>query len=216
METTRSAALLRIAREALAKRSSRVDEEGADSGFTLIELMVVLLILAILLAIAIPTFLGVTTNAHDRAAQSNLTNALTTAKANFVSGQSYQVTAGAEVTSLQAAEPSLTFTTSNSTDQNTVSVGVYQQALATAGSPWDVIVLAVYSNPTGHCWWAADVENSATPTLFTATLAPGTRYAETMTVPTAKATDCNANAVNSVGVVPKITFNSYPTTPQTA
>ena len=31
---------------------------GQDAGFTLIELMVVLLILAILLAIAIPTFLG--------------------------------------------------------------------------------------------------------------------------------------------------------------
>jgi type IV pilus assembly protein PilA len=31
----------------------------AEAGFTLIELMVVLLIIAILLAIAIPTFLGV-------------------------------------------------------------------------------------------------------------------------------------------------------------
>ena len=37
-----------------------------DSGFTLIELMVVLLILAILLAIAIPTFLSVTGGANDR------------------------------------------------------------------------------------------------------------------------------------------------------
>ena len=43
-----------------------------DSGFTLIELMVVLLILAILLAIAIPTFLGTTKTANDRAVQSNL------------------------------------------------------------------------------------------------------------------------------------------------
>ena len=47
--------------------------EAADAGFTLIELMVVLLIIAILLAIAIPTFLGVTGSANDRAAQSNLT-----------------------------------------------------------------------------------------------------------------------------------------------
>ncbi len=35
----------------------------AEGGFTLIELMVVLLIIAILLAIAIPTFLGVTSSA---------------------------------------------------------------------------------------------------------------------------------------------------------
>ena len=45
--------------------------------------MVVLLILAILLAIAIPTFLGVTKSANDRAAQSNLNSALTNAKSYF-------------------------------------------------------------------------------------------------------------------------------------
>jgi len=43
--------------------------------------MVLLLIMAILLAIAIPTFLGVKGGAQDCAAQSNLTNALTSAKA---------------------------------------------------------------------------------------------------------------------------------------
>ena len=36
-----------------------------DAGFTLIELMVVLLVLAILLAIAIPTFLGASKAAKD-------------------------------------------------------------------------------------------------------------------------------------------------------
>ena len=64
-------------------------EEAAEAGFTLIELMVVLLIIAILLAIAIPTFLGVTGSANDRAAQSNLTNALTEAKALYQNCQSY-------------------------------------------------------------------------------------------------------------------------------
>jgi prepilin-type N-terminal cleavage/methylation domain-containing protein len=56
-----------------------------EAGFTLIELMVVLLIIAILLAIAIPTFLGVTSSANDRAAQSNLTNGLTEATAQYQS-----------------------------------------------------------------------------------------------------------------------------------
>ncbi len=63
--------------------------EAADAGFTLIELMVVLLIIAILLAIAIPTFLGVTGSANDRAAQSNLTNGLTELKALYQNGQTY-------------------------------------------------------------------------------------------------------------------------------
>ncbi len=56
--------------------------------------MVVLLILAILLAIAIPTFLGVTKSANDRAAQSNLNTALLNAKAQYQqNSQAYPATA---------------------------------------------------------------------------------------------------------------------------
>ncbi|MEA3018822.1 MAG: type pilus assembly protein PilA, partial [Actinomycetota bacterium] len=51
-----------------------------DEGFTLIELMVVVLIIAILIAIAIPTFLGAQNRARDRGAQSDLRNGLTAAK----------------------------------------------------------------------------------------------------------------------------------------
>src|ERR1700694_4299845 len=80
------------------RREIRVRESGedaADARFTLIELMVVLLIIAILLAIAIPTFLGVTGSANNRAAQSNLTNALTEASAIYQNqGQAYNVTSG--------------------------------------------------------------------------------------------------------------------------
>ena len=71
-------------------------DAGDDAGFTLIELMVVLLILAILLAIAIPTFLGVTKSANDRAAQSNLNTALVNAKAYYQNqSQTYTTTAAA-------------------------------------------------------------------------------------------------------------------------
>ncbi|MGH9169677.1 MAG: prepilin-type N-terminal cleavage/methylation domain-containing protein, partial [Acidimicrobiales bacterium] len=41
-------------------------------GLTLIELLVVLLIIGILLAIVIPTYLSITKGANDTAAQSNL------------------------------------------------------------------------------------------------------------------------------------------------
>ena len=53
------------------------DRRESEEGFTLIELMVVVLIIAILIAIAIPTFLGARQRANDRAAQSSLRNALT-------------------------------------------------------------------------------------------------------------------------------------------
>src|SRR5260221_291608 len=59
--------------EALRKRL-----HGDEGGFTLIELMVVVLIIAILIAIAIPTFLGARSRAQDKQAQSNLRNALVT------------------------------------------------------------------------------------------------------------------------------------------
>src|SRR5665213_1992851 len=67
----------------LNDRRDAAGETGEDAGFTLIELMVVLLILAILLAIAIPTFLGVTKSANDRAAQSNLNTGMLNAKAEL-------------------------------------------------------------------------------------------------------------------------------------
>ena len=65
--------------QTIQAKAAKKREEG-EGGFTLIELMVVVLIIAILLAIAIPTFLGAQNKAKDRAAQSNLRNTLTNAK----------------------------------------------------------------------------------------------------------------------------------------
>jgi type IV pilus assembly protein PilA len=69
--------------------------------------MVVLLIIAILLAIAIPTFLGVTSSANDRAAQSNLTNALTEASAVYQSATTRR-TLGIQ-TALSTSAPEFTW-----------------------------------------------------------------------------------------------------------
>jgi type IV pilus assembly protein PilA len=65
-----------------------------DEGFTLIELMVVVMIIAVLIAIAIPSFLGFRRSAQDRAAQSELRNVLLSEKAFWLDNGDYTETAG--------------------------------------------------------------------------------------------------------------------------
>jgi type IV pilus assembly protein PilA len=80
--------------------SRRGDDE---QGFTLIELMVVVLIIAILIAIAIPTFLGARARAQDSAAKSDLRNGLTAEKTVYVDTQAYDATTA----TMKNIEPSL-------------------------------------------------------------------------------------------------------------
>ncbi len=95
----------------------RRDEE---QGFTLIELMVVVLIIAILIAIAIPTFLGARSRAQDRAAQSDLRNGLTAEKTIYTDNQTYDATTA----NLQKVESSLNWNGANTSKPAlTVTVG---------------------------------------------------------------------------------------------
>lgn len=85
-----------------------------DKGFTLIELMVVVLIIAILIAIAIPTFLGARTKAQDRASQADLRQSLLTAKSYYTDQESFLDTAAGGTNATTATlykglEPSLSF-----------------------------------------------------------------------------------------------------------
>ena len=136
-------------REQLRKRLEGRTEEG----FTLIELMVVVMIIAILLGIAIPAFLGAKSRAQDTAAKSNLRNALGAAQTRFSDQQVFEAVATI-VTGLAADEPSLTFKNGsvlgagNSAAAKEISV----DTVASAGGALDEIYLASYSK-SGTCYY---------------------------------------------------------------
>jgi type IV pilus assembly protein PilA len=187
METTGSSRFLRILREALGKRTAMAEEEGAESGFTLIELMVVLLIMAILLAIAIPTFLGVRGSAQDRSAQSDLTNAITSGKAIYTNAGTYGTLTNLQ-SSLQASEPELNFTTGTA---STSGPGTAHNVSVYVTTDGYIVILAAES-ADGRCWFAEDNEEASAGNggLAGASTARGVSYAGTSTTNNAS---CSAN-----------------------
>ena len=100
------------------------DRRDSEEGFTLIELMVVVMIIAILMAIAIPAFLGARKRAQDSSAKSAVRNSLSEAQVVFSDLQSYPASATL-ATTLAAEEPNFTFSdTVASTGPKEISVEV--------------------------------------------------------------------------------------------
>jgi type IV pilus assembly protein PilA len=155
--------------------NKKLKDMREEDGFTLIELMVVVLIIAILIAIAIPTFLGARGRAQDRAAQSSARNIVTNAKAIFTDNEDY---VAATDTELDAAEPTI-----DSKATGDPSLGPDEVSVASGGAvaAKNKVFFAAVLSDSGKCFYLRSSEHpTQTPV--------GLRWLKDTTAPTCTAT----------------------------
>jgi type IV pilus assembly protein PilA len=117
-----------------------------ERGFTLIELMVVVLIIGFLVVLALPTFIGARERAWDRAAQSDIRNAFAAERAYYSDTLTY-TTDPAQMTAIEAAITYL--------DGDTPLVtGVAYLHLHPG--PNEVFVSAM--SDSGMCWYLREID----------------------------------------------------------
>lgn len=125
--------------------------QSSEGGYTLVELMVVVMIIAILLSIAVPTFLGAQNFAKNRSAQSSLRNSITAAKTIYIDSGDYTT---ADPASMTLAEPGLQFLTSSA------DVSSDAQHISVTSTSNTFYAAARASN--GNCFFAKDDVASGT------------------------------------------------------
>ena len=145
-------------------------QQSHENGFSLVELMMVVLIIAVLIAIAIPTFMGARDTARDRAVEQNVRNALTAVRASGADIGGYKEMVHAD---LPINEPQLQWVTGDVLSAGPTSMSV------TIDNANQVVTIAAY-HETGDCFMIRDWANKA----------PGVEFA---TVDGAGGLDCKGD-----------------------
>ncbi len=125
----------------LHKLRRRAEDE---KGFTLIELLVVILIIGILAAIAIPTFLNQKSKANDAAAESLARNAATAMETYATTNNGGY--SNSSPSALNSIEPNINITSNSSQAYVTVASGTSNAYSITAVSPSDTESFTLTNN----------------------------------------------------------------------
>ena len=136
---------------------------SGDSGFTLTELVIAMVVLGVIASIAVPSFLGSRNNAYDKEAQSSIENVLKAAKFHYQNQGDFSDASSAQcgdstalAADLQKLDPNVEVVASSvsSTNSRIVSVQAVQTWDSTGGLLGCQGFYAVALSSSGSCWAA--------------------------------------------------------------